>query len=316
MGDRAAVGVAPFVDSADEAIVTVDALSVTFGDVTALDGVSIALRGRGVTGLVGLNGAGKTTLVLTTLGLLAPTVGAVRRPLIPGAVAYCPDTPAFEPWLDAVEVLEQSRLLAGLPPQSPAASDVLATVGLSDARRRRVGGFSRGMTQRLGIAAALVLEPQLLLLDEPTSALDPLGRDELLRLVVELGRERHVLFSSHLLGDVETVADNVLILHRGRLLYDGAISELVVDDRAEITVRFDPLTHADTVAGLPDEAPSGAPLRWVADDAAPDTCHVVATSMADVFAALAPIADRVLEIGRRRTTLQSAFVARTRQEDT
>lgn len=212
----------------EEVIVACRAITVEYGSIRALNGVTLDLGLTGVTGLVGINGAGKTTLIHALLGLV-PTVSG--QLFVRGGfekLAYCPDTPGFEPWLDAAEVLRLSRVLAE---RSPAPATVvrknLDIVGLGDVAGRRVGGFSRGMRQRLSIAAALVLEPDVLFLDEPTSALDPVGRDEVLKMISQLSERMHVVFSSHLLGDVEQVAQDLLVLHDGRLLFDGTVTDFL-----------------------------------------------------------------------------------------
>jgi ABC-2 type transport system ATP-binding protein len=138
-----------------------------------------------------------------------------------------PDVPEFEPWLTAYEVVDLARSYVAPDRGADAVWTALRSAGLADDAGRRVGGFSRGMTQRLGLAAALVGDPELLMLDEPTSALDPAGRAEILDLVAAMRGQRTVIFSSHILADVQRVADHVGILRRGRLLYQGGTRALV-----------------------------------------------------------------------------------------
>ncbi|GAB2513080.1 ABC transporter ATP-binding protein [Nocardia heshunensis] len=217
----------------------VTGVSVRFGDFLALDGVDWTVDGRGVIGLIGLNGAGKTTLIRTVLGLQAVGAGEVRVPIGLAAIGYCPDTPGFEPWLSAREVLEQSRAIG--PARGPGNWSVdaaLAAVDLERHAHRRAGGFSRGMLQRLGIAAALVREPEVLILDEPTSALDPEGRAAVLALIRELGERMTVVFSSHLLADVEDLADRLLVLHRGRAVFAGATTGFLAEHTTERALRI------------------------------------------------------------------------------
>jgi ABC-2 type transport system ATP-binding protein len=142
-------------------------------------------------------------------------------------VAVCPDVPEFDGWLTAAEVTDLARSLVAPAAGSTAVATALAAAGLADVAGRRVGGFSRGMVQRLGLACALVGEPELLILDEPTSALDPAGRAEMLSLVAAMRGHRTVIFSSHILSDVQRVADQVGILRGGRLLYQGATEDLI-----------------------------------------------------------------------------------------
>ncbi|MGW5127530.1 ABC transporter ATP-binding protein [Streptomyces sp. NPDC004069] len=229
------------------AVVT-EGLVRDYGHGAGLHGVDLEVPRGGVYGLVGPNGAGKTTLLSIVAGLRRFDAGAVRLSVDTGRIGVCPDTPEFEPWLTAAEVVRQSRGLAargerrrrggtahdtdgtahdsgGTAPDPVAA--VLAEVGLTEAADRRTGGFSRGMKQRLGLAVALALDPELLILDEPSSALDPSGRAEVLSLVAGLGRTRTVIFSSHVLADVQRVADTVGVLDRGRLLFQGPVRDLI-----------------------------------------------------------------------------------------
>lgn len=210
-----------------------------YGDGAGLHGVDLVVPRGGVYGLVGPNGAGKTTLLSIVAGLRRADAGEVRLSLGAGRLAVCPDAPEFEPWLTAAEVVRQSYGLAtrsgraargtrDADPSSPVpVARVLAEVGLTEAADRRTGGFSRGMTQRLGLAVALVLEPELLILDEPSSALDPVGRADMLALIARLGRDRTVIFSSHVLADVQRVADTVGVLDRGTILFQGPVRDLI-----------------------------------------------------------------------------------------
>lgn len=196
-----------------------------------LHGVDLAVPRNEVYGLVGRNGAGKTTLLLIVAGLKRFDSGTVTVDAKPDCMAVCPDTPGFEPWLTAREVIRQSRGLAvnqrsGEREVEPVGA-VLEQVGLADAADRRVGGFSRGMKQRLSLAAALALDPELIILDEPTGALDPAGRVELLTLVAALSDVRTVVFSSHILSDVQRVADSVGVLDHGRLIFQGPTRTLI-----------------------------------------------------------------------------------------
>lgn len=207
-----------------------DAIAVTdlvkdFGG-TGLLGATLTVPDRGVTAIIGPNGAGKTTLFSIVTGLIRQDSGTVTIAPDAGPIAYCPDTPAFERWLTASEVLDQSATLARRR-SSESNTRLLATCGLGDTGARRVGGFSRGMTQRLGIASTLVVDPRLMIFDEPTSALDPVGRIEVLTLLRELGQDRSVVLSSHSLADVEKIADTVIVLVKGRVVYQGTLEHLL-----------------------------------------------------------------------------------------
>jgi ABC-2 type transport system ATP-binding protein len=137
-----------------------------------------------------------------------------------------PDTPHFDPWLTAREVVDLARVLGTNSARD--VSELLELAGIADAADRAVGGFSRGMLQRLGLAATLIGDPELVLLDEPCSALDPLGRREVLDLIARLRGEATVVFSSHILADVQEVCDTVGILRRGRLIFEGPLEDLLV----------------------------------------------------------------------------------------
>lgn len=216
-----------------------------YGRRTAVDGVSFAL-GRGeVVGLLGPNGAGKTSVIKMLLGLVRPDAGEVlllgrpaRDPQARARVGYLPELFRYQPWLTATEVLTLHVRLAGVAVPDGERRECLAAVGLADRAGDRVGGFSKGMQQRLGLAVALVARPELVVLDEPTSALDPLGRADVRDIVLSL-RERGVavLLNSHLIGEVERVCDRVVILDKGRVAASGSLAELL--GRREVRLRLE-----------------------------------------------------------------------------
>lgn len=210
------------------AIVT-ESLTRRFGDFEALKGIDLAVDGPGVFGFLGVNGAGKTTAFRILTGLIRPTSGTVRLfgedarevgPALRRRIGYLPQEPAAYPWMTGDEFLRFVGSVFGLKPRQAAArsAELLERCGLTHAAKRKVGGYSGGMKQRLGIAQALVNRPELLLLDEPVSALDPIGRAEVLELVRDLGREVTVFFSSHILADVERVCAEVTIIDAGRIV--------------------------------------------------------------------------------------------------
>ena len=207
--------------------VEIAGITKRYGHVVALDAISLSVPRGSVYGLVGPNGAGKTTLLGILAGLRNPTEGTFS--ITSKRVSVLPDTPKFEPWLTARETVELSGALGPRPLEPGAVDHILERTGLDDAADRRVNAFSRGMLQRLGIAAAVVSGPDLLLLDEPAAALDPLGRREVLDLVTDLRGEATVIFSSHILDDVQEVCDEIAILNRGSLVYQGTLDALVRD---------------------------------------------------------------------------------------
>ncbi|MGX7824733.1 ABC transporter ATP-binding protein [Actinokineospora sp. 24-640] len=201
----------------------------------AVDEVSFEV-GRGeVVGLLGPNGAGKTTVIKMLLGLVHPDAGEAMllgrpatQPAARARVGYLPELFRYQPWLTAAEVLALHVRLAGVSVPAQEQRDCLALVGLAGREGDRVGGFSKGMQQRLGLAVALVAEPELVVLDEPTSALDPLGRVDVRDIVLALkSRGVAVLLNSHLIGEVERVCDRVVILDRGRVAASGSLAELL-----------------------------------------------------------------------------------------
>ncbi len=211
--------------------------------------VSLEVRRGEVVGLLGANGAGKTTLIKMMLGLVRPDAGEVMllgqpgtNPLSRLQVGYLPELFRYQPWLNADEVLKLHGRLAHSRQSDDDRLELLRTVGLHDRAGDRVGDFSKGMQQRLGLAVALVGDPALIVLDEPTSALDPLGRVEVRDLVLKL-RERgvSVLLNSHLIGEVERVCDRVVILDHGRVVASGTLAELL--GQRKVTLRLDNVTE-------------------------------------------------------------------------
>ena len=206
-----------------------------YGRRTAVDGVSLQVARGEVVGLLGPNGAGKTTVIKMLLGLTRPDAGEVmllgRAATDPAArvrVGYLPELFRYQPWLTAAEVLSLHVRLSGADVDASEQRGCLALVGLAERADDRVGGFSKGMQQRLGLAVALVARPELVVLDEPTSALDPLGRVDVRDIVLSLkSRGVAVLLNSHLIGEVERVCDRVVILDQGRVAASGTLTELL-----------------------------------------------------------------------------------------
>ncbi|WP_049563971.1 ABC transporter ATP-binding protein [Nonomuraea sp. SBT364] len=206
-----------------------------YGRRPAVDDVSLEV-GRGeVVGLLGPNGAGKSTVIKMLLGLVRPDAGEAmllgrpaHDPAARARVGYLPELFRYQPWLSAAEVLALHVRLAEAGVPARERRECLSLVGLADRADDRVGGFSKGMQQRLGLAVALVARPELVILDEPTSALDPLGRADVRDIVLSLkSRGVAVLLNSHLIGEVERVCDRVVILDRGRVAASGTLAELL-----------------------------------------------------------------------------------------
>ena len=205
-------------------VLEISDLTKRYGKLTALAGLDLTLHDGTVHGLVGPNGAGKTTMLLIISGLRRKTSGEVTFGVPTNKVMLMPDTPDFFPLLTAREIVDLARYPFRKEVSEESVTEVIELVGLGDSIDRRVGGFSRGMKQRLGLATTLIGEPQLLLLDEPCSALDPIGRREILDVILRLRSKSTVLFSTHLLSDVEAVCDSVTVVDHGKALYEGTVS--------------------------------------------------------------------------------------------
>ncbi len=210
-----------------------------FGRVLALSDVSFELE-RGVTGLLGANGAGKTTLISLLLGVLRPDAGRLSvlgmDPLEAGwklrqRIGYAPEDDRFPPDVKANELVRHFAEMRGIPHRAAVvrASEVLFEVGLGEERFRPIGTMSTGQRQRVKLAQALVHDPELVLLDEPTNGLDPIQRDDMLAMVRRIGTELGftVLISSHLLGEVEQVSDNIVMLEGGKVARSGSVKSLL-----------------------------------------------------------------------------------------
>ncbi|MEW2703609.1 ABC transporter ATP-binding protein [Streptomyces koyangensis] len=289
----------------------------TYGRRRVLDGVDLHVEPGSVFGFLGANGAGKTTTLRVLLGLAHKTTGSVRvLGHEPGStptrslVGYCPDVPGFPPWMTARDVLNSSAGLFRLPAALTRrrVDELLELTGLAG-RESRVSGFSRGMRQRLGIAQALINAPQLLILDEPTSALDPLGRRVVLDLLTALRGRTTVLFSTHLLPDVERVCDTVAIIDKGRVITAGTLDQVRAESgsvQGRLLVEVDDgdrmreaLAGQPWVAGVEKEAAPGVLLLTVTDlDAAAALLPAVVSSVGLLLRRLEP----------RETSLEDVFV--------
>jgi ABC-2 type transport system ATP-binding protein len=215
------------------AVITIEGLTKRFGEVVAVDDLSFEVDRGTVVGFLGPNGAGKTTTLRMLLGLVAPTAGSARidgrryRELSEPVrhVGALLEASSFHPGRSARNHLRVVATAAGLP--LPRADEVLGQVGLAGAARRRVGGFSLGMRQRLGLATALLGDPEVLILDEPANGLDPEGVHWLRGFLRHLADEgRTVLVSSHVLAEVAQTVDQVVIVARGRLVTQSTLAAL------------------------------------------------------------------------------------------
>jgi ABC-2 type transport system ATP-binding protein len=249
-------------------VITIEGLTKRFGDVLAVDNLSFEVDQGTVTGFLGPNGAGKTTTLRTLLGLITPTAGTARidgRPYreLPDPIRHVGallEASSFHPGRSARNHLRVVATAAGLPPAR--ADQVLAQVGLAGAARRRVGGFSLGMRQRLGLATALLGDPRVLVLDEPANGLDPEGVHWLRGLLRHLADQgRTVLVSSHVLAEVAQTVDQVVIMADGRLVTQSTLAALTDQAKGAVRVR-----GADTQALRDLLAAQGAGVELTASN--------------------------------------------------
>lgn len=233
------------------ALLELEQITKSFHGQKVLQDLTFSVAEGSIYGFVGRNGAGKTTTMKLITGLLKQDAGAIRvnQNLVTYGqnqtnqfIGYLPDVPAFYDYLTAKEYLNLCGEIAGLKRERfKRSEELLQLVGLT--ATQRIGGFSRGMKQRLGIAQALVNEPKLLLCDEPTSALDPIGRKEFLDLLASLRQKTTILFSTHILHDVEQICDHVGILNRGEMQVTGTLEDLKLQyGKKQWYVDFDSIT--------------------------------------------------------------------------
>lgn len=217
-------------------VLTIHNLKKSFGEKQVLCGLDLSVPEHSIFGFIGKNGAGKTTTMKTVLGLLKPDYGEV---LVMGEkvsfgqtptnqyVGYLPDVPEFYSYMTPLEYLKLCGETCGMNKSDIVlrSKELLERVGLAQ-ENRRIKGFSRGMKQRLGIAQALLGRPKLLICDEPTSALDPVGRKEILDILLAVREQTTVLFSTHILSDVERICTDAAFLNEGKNVMQGTVDEL------------------------------------------------------------------------------------------
>jgi ABC-2 type transport system ATP-binding protein len=305
-------------------------LTKRYGTVTALDSLDLDVPAGSVFGFLGPNGAGKTTTlrILTSLAQATAghaTVGGVPvghgEPNRSGKIGYLDQDPRFYGWMRGRELLAMVGRLYAMDGEGLRSriGEVLEEVGLTEAADRRIGGYSGGMRQRLGLAQAILNRPPVLLLDEPVSALDPEGRRDMLATIHSLGRTSTVLFSTHILNDVERVCDRVAILDRGRLVTEAPVDELLERYAADVyLVEPEPATP-------PALERVARALGAVEGVVATEVRHgIVRVSVADaaaanrpLLAALGALDVAIASFERQRPTLEDVFlrlVGRDRQE--
>ncbi|MEV6208676.1 ATP-binding cassette domain-containing protein [Kitasatospora sp. NPDC051914] len=294
----------------DDVGIELAGLRKRFGETQALDGMTFTVRPGRVTGFVGPNGAGKSTTMRVVLGLDTPDAGhalvggrsyrSLRSPLT--RLGSLLDAGALQPSRTARNHLLWLARSQGLPARR--VDQVLEQVGLAGAARRRAGGFSLGMRQRLGIAAALLGDPPALMLDEPFNGLDPEGIRWIRGLLASLAAEgRAVLVSSHLMGELEDVADHLVVVGRGRVVADTGVRELLAGVAAgRVTLRTSaPLVAAEALSG------TGAAVQVTG----PETLGITGLPGEAIVARLTAAAVPFAELSTHRATLEEAYLALT-----
>lgn len=297
--------------------ITTTGLTRRFGDLTAVDDLTINVPSGGVVGFVGPNGSGKSTTIRMLLGLIAGTAGSgtvLGHPIDdPGAYAHrvgaLIENPAFIATISARDNLASLAALRGLP--TSRIDEVLDVVGLTGRDRDPVQTYSLGMKQRLGIAAALLPDPELLVFDEPTNGLDPAGIFEIRQLMATLAREgRTVVVSSHLLSEIEAVCDHLVIISFGALLFDGSLTEFMA--RADQHISVSTERSSDLVTLGEQYAAEG----WdVAVDGSEIRLHVDAALAADANAIAARAGITLNRLIPVNESLEDAFLRLTGETD-
>lgn len=284
-----------------------------FGERQVLKDLSLRVPEGAIYGFIGENGAGKTTTMKMILGLLAADGGEIRicgekvgygQTRTNRFVGYLPDVPEFYGYLTPREYLALCGGLAGVSSGElhKRADALLELVGLTTSASRRIGGFSRGMKQRLGIAQALIHRPKLLICDEPTSALDPAGRKDIIDILRAIRNETTVLFSTHILPDIERVCDQIGLLHGGRLALSGRLEEVrAMHAKSGFVVEFAEENEAATFLSAYPGGERDTPSRLLYPTG----------TRADMIAAMTRLGDMQLcplKIEQREPSLESLFM--------
>jgi ABC-2 type transport system ATP-binding protein len=240
-------------------------LTKRYGTVTALDSLTLEVPENSIFGFLGPNGAGKTTTVKLLMGMSRATAGrawvdgeevAADTPAMRSHIGFLPDVPNFYNWMTGAEFLTFVGNLHNLSAADNASrcKELLELADLEKSAKRKIGGYSRGMKQRLGLAQALMNRPRVLFLDEPCSALDPMGRRDVLNLILKLKESTTIFMSTHILSDVERVCDSLAVINKGRLITTSTVSglhERFALSSFELEFEEDPAELAARIAGLP-----------------------------------------------------------------
>ncbi|MCG1023687.1 ABC transporter ATP-binding protein [Sutcliffiella horikoshii] len=241
-------------------------LTKTFKQHQAVKSISFQIEKGSCVALLGPNGAGKTTSLQMLAGLLTPTSGTIRFFESNGKdyrhqIGFLPQHPSFFTWMTPKEYLLFAGKLSHLPKAQLKSKieETLDFVSLTDVKNKRIGGFSGGMKQRLGLAQALLHDPELLILDEPVSALDPDGRRDVLKILTQLKNRMTILFSTHVLHDAEQVCDTVIMLKNGEIKWDGSLDSL----RSEHTTSALRIKTEEALTGQLDGFPNIESINYI-----------------------------------------------------
>lgn len=283
---------------------TIDRVSKRFKDKSAVDDVSLTLT-PGVWGLLGANGAGKTTLMRMCCGIMQPSSGEIRADGIPidrlgaayrDSLGYLPQEFGFYPSFTVRDYLDYMAALKGIGKRDARrrTNDLLEQLGLADVRKKRIAKLSGGMKRRVGIAQALLNEPEILILDEPTSGLDPSERVRFRNLLSEFAQGRIVLISTHIVADVEYIAMQNAIMKEGRLVGCGTTTDLVAEVADKVWTARVPAAdlprweRALTIVNLKSEPDGSASLRYLAERAEIPGSSPTEARLEDLFLCLFP----------------------------
>ncbi|WP_339148716.1 MULTISPECIES: ABC transporter ATP-binding protein [unclassified Sutcliffiella] len=247
-------------------LIEISNLTKTFKQHQAVKSISFQIEKGSCVALLGPNGAGKTTSLQMLAGLLTPTSGTIRFLESNGKdyrhqIGFLPQHPSFFSWMTPKEYLQFAGKLSHLPKAQLKAKieETLEFVSLTDVKNKRIGGFSGGMKQRLGLAQALLHDPELLILDEPVSALDPDGRRDVLKILTQLKNRMTILFSTHVLHDAEQVCNTVIMLKNGEIKWDGSLDSL----RSEHTTSTVKIKTEESLTGQLDGLPNIESINYL-----------------------------------------------------
>lgn len=320
-----------FAPMSDEPLVQVSGLHKRYGAVHAVRGLDLTLQRGQILGLLGANGAGKTTSMAMLAGVLAPSAGSIRiaghdlanDPRAAKArLGYLPETPPLYPELTVDEFLRHCAIVRGVPRGAvdAAVAQSMQRCALSDSGRRLLGNLSKGYRQRVGIAQAIVHEPDLIILDEPTSGLDPAQLRDIRALVRELGREHAVIFSTHLLPEAQQVCDLVHIIHQGQLAMSAPMNALpgnkneyrirVIDqDNQQVTIAQLSALRSVSSAQVKSSTSGDAIVVRLEDDPAGLNTDTTNTTLAAFSRDCAGRGWALLELTAQRPSLEDLFMA-------